>query len=267
VVDCKTNTPNIPYADSFYTQTRYCITWAGPEQTRVSVCLGIVWIKSPFVKSIIKSATYKTFDETCFDYLACLRQEIAIKIGPSSGTGEMLIQNALEDDKEKDKSLEKDERGITGIGQESNLLTRLFEIVNQYKIHIFLFLFAYFIGRFGSFRSGPPEHIMSSYDLELEILREFNASRMSLNGNNRVWMDQKLQRSHFQLNGLHEEFALVRKSIWYTLQRINDLERRIYRAQMAALLGDRVLACYDGESPACSALREQWKNLIKEKDQ
>ena len=57
------------------------------------------------------------------------------------------------------------------------------------------------------------------------------------------------------------EFATVRKSIWYTLQRVNELERRVYKAEVAALLGDRLLACYDqSDSPACLQLQKQWKS-------
>lgn len=99
VVDCQTSTPNIPYADSFYTKTRYCITRAGSDQTRISISLGIVWLKSPFVKSIIKSTTLKTFADFCVDYMTCLRAEIAKKITPGGDASkkiEEITEEALD---------------------------------------------------------------------------------------------------------------------------------------------------------------------------
>jgi hypothetical protein len=216
------------------------------------------------VKSIIKSATYKTFDETCADYLSCLRQEISAKMGPSVITSESSLRHAGDDQASTELKL-KDEDLNRPTGEDEGFVEKLFSFVLRYRVHILLCVVAFFLGRFGPLRAGRSEQVMSSYDLEMEILREFNVSQMPSSVRNRVWIDSKFQRSHFQLDRLHDEFALVRKSIWYTLQRVNDLERRIYRAQVAALLGDRLLACYDGENPACLALREQWKNLIKDK--
>ena len=105
---------------------------------------------------------------------------------------------------------------------------------------------------------------ISSYDLELEIMREMNVSNVPTTSISRNWVSPKFKRTHSQLNTLHNDFAAVRKSIWYTLQRVNELERRVYKAEVAALLGDRLLACYDQrDSPACLHLQNQWKNLLK----
>lgn len=272
VIDCRTNTPNIPYADSFYTQTRYCITYAGPEQTRISICLGITWLKSPFVKSIIKSATYKTFEETCLDYMVCLRQEIAAKIGPVAVIGEATIQQQPSP-KEFEIHQEKSFKGSTdqmineNYKKQENLLNLMLNKILDFKVSITLFILAFFLGIFFS-RSQSNRNlkfIMSSYDLELEALKELNVSKAPINPS-RTWTSAKFKRTHYQLNQLHEDFASVRKSIWFTLKKFNELERRIYKAEIAAVLGDRLLACYDQkESPACAMIQEHWKALLKEK--
>lgn len=271
MIDCRTNTPNIPYADSFYTQTRYCITYAGPEQTRISICLGITWLKSPFVKSIIKSATYKTFEETCLDYMTCLRQEIALKIGPSALNKEMAINqqsSPKESESEQQKSFKGSIDQITGENDQKreNWLELFLSKIFEFKIYISLFIFALILGRLLGYKSsGKLNLVMSSYDLELEALKELNVSRAPINPS-RTWSSPKFQKTHSQLNQLHEDFASVRKSIWLTLQRVNELERRVYKAEIAAILGDRLLACYDQkESPACVILQEHWKSLLQEK--
>lgn len=270
MVDCRTNTPNIPYADSFYTQTRYCITYAGPEQTRISICLGITWLKSPFVKSIIKSAAYKAFQETCSDYMTCLRQEIAAKIGPSAVSGESaLIQQSTTKlaEIEQEKIFNRSNEQITSENdQKKENWTNLFvKNIVEHKIPLSLFILAFFLGKFFGNRSISKSNlVMSSYDLELEALRELNVSRFPVNPS-RTWSSPKFQRTHSQLSQLHQDFASVRKSIWHTLQRVNELERRVYKAEVAALLGDRLLACYDQkESQACTILQEQWKSLLKD---
>lgn len=272
MIDCRTNTPNIPYADSFFTQTRYCITYAGPEQTRISICLGITWLKSPFVKSIIKSATYKAFEETCIDYMACLRQEIAAKIGPTAVIGESSInQQSSPKGTETDQQLSlkgsTDQVPSENDKKQDNLLNQIFSRILDFKVYISLFILAFFLGRFfsGNQTNGKSKFVMSSYDLELEALKELNVSRAPINPS-RTWSSPKFKRTHSQLNQLHEDFTTVRKSIWFTLQRINELERRVYKAEIAAVLGDRLLACYDQrDNPACLILQEHWKSLLKEK--
>ena len=278
MIDCKASTPNIPYADSFYTQTRYCITWAGPEQTRISICLGITWLKSPFVKSIIKSAAHKAFEETCMDYMACLRQEIAAKIGTTAASGELVTTQISTDSgiKELTHSDHQNDPDALSDGKESNqdifkkMLnpSKLIELVSEHKIQISIFIFAFLVGRyFGFGRTSPAtDPFISSYDLELDVMREMNVSKIPTSSISRSWINQKFQRTHSQLNNLHGDFATIRKSIWLTIKRVNELERRVYKAELAALLGDRLLACYDQkESPACLHLQEQWKSLLKEK--
>lgn len=271
VIDCKTNTPNIPYADSFYTQTRYCITWAGPEQARISKCLGITWLKNPFVKSIIKSATYRAFDDTCSDYMICLRQEIAAKIGASAASGESAssprIEKELVQDNESTKYSDSDLKDQNKSRGE-NWVAWIFDNISENKMSLLALIFAFLLGAFiGRIQFGRKiGRVLSSYDLELEVLRDLNVSKVPLSPSQTTWSSPKFQQTHSQLTRLHEDFSTVRKSIWYTLQRVNELERRVYKAEMAALLGDRLLSCYDQkDSPSCTILQEQWKSLLKDK--
>lgn len=272
VIDCKTNTPNIPYADSFYTQTRYCITWAGPEQTRISICLGITWLKSPFVKSIIKSAAYKAFDDTCADYMACLRQEIAARIGATAIVGESSANQPDEKDLITAENDSGEEKSFDSQGKENSprnsWIAWAIGTISENKISILVLLFTFILGALlGKYRSvSRSGHLSSNYDLELEVLRELNMSKIPLSSSRTSWESKKFQRSYSQLAQLHEDFATVRKMIWLTLQKVNDLERRVYKAEMAALLGDRLLACYkQNDSPDCSVLQEQWKSLLQDK--
>lgn len=206
--------------------------------------------------------------------MACLRHEIASKIGPKAIAGELATTPQLPDSKELSSQGDQNDSDALGDKNSSdqNLLKRLLnpfellEIISKHKIQILIILFAFAIGRFFTVGRKSVNHIIGSYDLELEVLREMNVSKIPSSPASRIWASQKFQRTHSQLNNLHEDFTSVRRSIWNTLQRVNELERRVYKAEMAALLGDRLLTCYDQmNSPACLHLQEQWKTLLKGK--
>ena len=205
--------------------------------------------------------------------MACLRQEIASKIGPVAISGETLTIPPIDERSNRDTVIDgsKDFDFITKEKekiQENDWITLISGNVSEYKIFILIFFFAFLLGGFiGNYRFGTKfEQVLSSYDLELEVLREFNVSKTTLNPSRKSWSSKKFKRTHSQLSKLHEDFATVRKSIWYTLQRVDDLERRVYKAEIAALLGDRLLACYDQKnSTGCLILQEQWKALLKDK--
>lgn len=205
--------------------------------------------------------------------MACLRQEIATKIGPSAVNGESSLtrQSAIKevekDDLKKSSLSGSVDQGIgENVQKQESWSTLFLGKILELKLYIALFIFAFFLGRFiGNGKIGKSNYVMSSYDLELEALREMNVSGIPINPS-KTWISHKFHRTHSQLNQLHEDFASVRKSIWYTLQRINDLERRVYKAEVAALMGDRLLSCHDQEdSSACVILQKQWKLLLQEK--
>lgn len=300
VVDCEAHTPNIMYADAFYTKTRYCITRAGPDQTRISICLGIVWLKSPFVKSIIKSATLKTFTEFCFDYMKCLRQEIAVRIGSGPvapggrelSTADMLLDEgdarlrrstSLESSASKTTSRATSKRrasenGFMRMGHHAlDALTFLMRQGTR-TLHDFP-LFVLLAGAILSFALGYAVRprtvvsVVSSYDLESEVVRSMNlpsALRAPRPADRRVWMSRKFEQSFLRLNRLHDEFVDIRQAIWTTLQRLADLERRIYQAETVASLGDRLLVCLESEharptgkgAANCNALQSEWRQAL-----
>ena len=207
--------------------------------------------------------------------MACLRHEIAAKIGPTAIAGELATsqQSNISGSKEASQSDQNDSETANNehptdqdkFNQLFNL-SALIKLVSMHKINILAFFMAFLIGRYFSTgrKASLTNQVISSYDLELEVMREMNISRIPSHSNSRSWASPKFKRTHSQLHNLHSDFATVRKSIWYTLQRVNELERRVYKAEMAALLGDRLLACYDqSDSPACLQLQKQWKSLLK----
>ncbi|KAG0743102.1 hypothetical protein G6F62_005737 [Rhizopus arrhizus] len=74
VVLVTTKTPNLPYADTFLPSIKYCITYISPSKSKIQCSMGIKWLRSVLVKSMIKSAAMKGMAETINSLLPILQQ-------------------------------------------------------------------------------------------------------------------------------------------------------------------------------------------------
>jgi hypothetical protein len=269
------------YADAFYTRTRYCITRAGPDQTRISICLGIVWLKSPFVKSIIKSAALKTFTEFCADYMGCLRREIAARVGGGAlAANESDTNTAASPEHDSialanardlrtvptDLSTNKDSlvAGVLAswLGPLLSLLGPANHTQRLLVLLMPLLVVAFATGwAAGSGRSARRAPSFTAHDLEAEVLQSLNIGRWRASS---AWLSPRLRHSHARLQALHDDFAELRRGLWRSAQRLNRLERLVYRAEVAAALGDRLLKCQQQGSHSldCQQLLSQWKRAL-----
>ncbi|ORE19893.1 hypothetical protein BCV71DRAFT_93991 [Rhizopus microsporus] len=75
IVLVSTKTPNLPYADTFLPSIKYCITYVAPNRSKITCSLGIKWLKSVLVKSMIKSAAMKGMAETVNTLIPILQQQ------------------------------------------------------------------------------------------------------------------------------------------------------------------------------------------------
>ncbi|KAI8890658.1 hypothetical protein K501DRAFT_236218 [Backusella circina FSU 941] len=58
-VQISTKTAALPYADAFIPSVRYCITWVSASECQLTCYLGVRWVKSVFVKTIVTRAALK----------------------------------------------------------------------------------------------------------------------------------------------------------------------------------------------------------------
>ncbi|KAJ3176505.1 SNF1-interacting protein [Geranomyces variabilis] len=93
-VETKSETPALPYADAFNPQTRYCITWVSKTSCRLIMTCGILWHKSPMVKSMIRKAAMSGMAEGSVDTVNLLTKELAETSGGGSGGGGTLPTTA-----------------------------------------------------------------------------------------------------------------------------------------------------------------------------
>ncbi|ORY94894.1 hypothetical protein BCR43DRAFT_526032 [Syncephalastrum racemosum] len=64
VVICRTKTPDLAYADAFIPLVKYCITALSAEKCLVTCSIGIKWLRSIMVKSMVRSAAFKGMNDT-----------------------------------------------------------------------------------------------------------------------------------------------------------------------------------------------------------
>lgn len=76
VVDSAGKTPGVPYGDTFLTLTRYCITRAENNSTKLFVTSGIKWYKAPLLKSVIKTAAMKGVNEHVCNLVDLINEDL-----------------------------------------------------------------------------------------------------------------------------------------------------------------------------------------------
>ncbi|KAI8060354.1 hypothetical protein BC940DRAFT_337637 [Gongronella butleri] len=68
-VQISTKSAQLPYADAFIPSIRYCISWVGPTQCHLSVCLGVKFVKNILVKSMVMKAAMKGMSESITQFM------------------------------------------------------------------------------------------------------------------------------------------------------------------------------------------------------
>ncbi|KAG0238160.1 SNF1-interacting protein [Actinomortierella wolfii] len=87
----RSSVPAMPYSDSFTPVARYCITYIGPSQSKLTCSSGIEWHKNPLVKAMIKGAIIKGTAETARDLNEILDAQISTGSGaPAQGDGHSI---------------------------------------------------------------------------------------------------------------------------------------------------------------------------------
>ncbi|KAI9265211.1 hypothetical protein BDA99DRAFT_604465 [Phascolomyces articulosus] len=64
VIESSTKTPSLPYADAFVPCIRYCITYVSQNCCQLTCSLGVKWLKSIMVKTMVSRAATKGMTDT-----------------------------------------------------------------------------------------------------------------------------------------------------------------------------------------------------------
>ncbi|KAK3837284.1 MAG: hypothetical protein JOS17DRAFT_733731 [Linnemannia elongata] len=84
----------MPYSDAFTPVLRYCITYAGKNECKLTCSSGIEWHKNPLVKAMIKGAIIKGTAETVRDITEIIQLHLEQRNGSGSGAAPGSIENS-----------------------------------------------------------------------------------------------------------------------------------------------------------------------------
>ncbi|ORX45898.1 hypothetical protein DM01DRAFT_1311533, partial [Hesseltinella vesiculosa] len=89
VVQISTKSAQLPYADAFIPSIRYCISWAGPNQCHISVCLGVKFVKNILVKGMVMKAAMKGMGESITQFMPIVMDSVQSINGTSGKTNRL----------------------------------------------------------------------------------------------------------------------------------------------------------------------------------
>lgn len=92
VVEKKTITPEIPFGDSFAGLVRFCFTRASNDTCRLDISIGVTFLKSTMMRSIIKSNALKGLSESIYPIMARVADEFLSKSAMGNRRGVSAVQ-------------------------------------------------------------------------------------------------------------------------------------------------------------------------------
>ncbi|KAI8800352.1 hypothetical protein BJ742DRAFT_860139 [Cladochytrium replicatum] len=83
-IELKSQTPSLPYGDTFSPISQYCITWVSSSSSRLVIHVGCKFMKNTMVKNMIKSAAMKGQADAMLLLADVLKAEISTILSESS---------------------------------------------------------------------------------------------------------------------------------------------------------------------------------------
>ncbi|KAI9301593.1 hypothetical protein BJ944DRAFT_252193 [Cunninghamella echinulata] len=76
VVQISTKSAQLPYADAFIPSIRYCISWVSKSQCRLSICMGVKFVKNILVKGMVMKAALKGMGESIAQFAPMIIEQV-----------------------------------------------------------------------------------------------------------------------------------------------------------------------------------------------
>lgn len=276
VVKQTASTPGVPYGETFTMISKYCMTLHSPGHSRLRTFVGLNWIKSPLVKSMIRSSTLKGLSEYMGMYRKILRAEIR-RQHPEA-------PEEVEDAAETKAALEAKE--ILERSWWSDYTELIRELLNDIKdrwrhnleearisVPSFLLflanllLFALSSWLYLSSRKGRSSHVAHGggeweYQPPADIFSPTLLKQTSIR-----WTSEAHGKLYGELSSAHSDFIILRKDLRAILGTINGAECRIFHAQYMTWLADQLTECHSDltkDPVGCADLDDAWNNALRQ---
>ncbi|PJF19825.1 hypothetical protein PSACC_00439 [Paramicrosporidium saccamoebae] len=269
VVKQTATTPGVPYGDSFVMVSRYCMTHHSDGHARLRTFVGLNWVKSPLVKSMIRSSTLKGLAEYMTVYRKALWAEIRKANPEAPEEVEDVALNRTEEKKPEPTWWREHLELLCEFQRDVRERWRY----NLDKAHISVPAFLLFIATMFFFLISVWLQFRSWRGIATQVpvtsLWEYEPPQKSLLVN--LKESDWTSRAHFQLfqelSTSHTNFRILRQDLQAVLDNINNAECRIFLAQSITWLADRLTTCYadlSKNSKDCSDYELAWNEALKQ---
>jgi hypothetical protein len=253
IVDTEARTPQVPYGDTFVTVSRCCLTAVGPERARLRMCVGMQWIRSPLVKSIIKDATMKGFSRYCKALLAAIKDQIQ-QLKPES---EVILEETIttkagsDDDKERSNMV----RALFGeICQVTLRLAKRYPIFSLVLVMYWLLHLSWTMThRFYTVMTTSQQY----------VLIEMNNAGPKMPLDTTKWHSLSYEQSFIQLTEQDGQLDTLGSDLVSLARSLVQLRRHLGHARYATWLADQLSACM-ATNRECGKLEELWRSCIEQ---
>lgn len=263
VVIEEARTPNVPYGDTFVTESQFCMTRVGLDgkNTRLRTHSGIRWLKSTLVKPIIKSTIAKSKAEYMRMYAKSVREHIS-RTGRISKDEFPPLRDKLASLKIESPNEDTTPCAVT-VEKKRDEKDFSFEIKHSIAVVTFLILMI-FLG----YRSLLiPNHLSKPSELEkLNFLPEYIESMKKsspftfnriLQGTDKLLLNR--------LENTQATYKLMRVQLDTLIAFLIKAECRLQVAQYACWLADQLAACYANltlSRDVCAKYETEWRRAL-----
>lgn len=285
VIETEAKTPQAPYGDTFIAKSRVCITRAGPSRCRLVMSIGMIWLKSPLVKSIIKDATFKGFARYTVVFLSELK-EILKSMQKAKREKESVIIASEHDlelfvdviKNEKDKhdqsrGILDSLKGTIEIGLEffSDIMHGF--LIGPIRTFIFRYPFAFFIPLllFSLYISAWTTNFVwqrlvlgPQYNANCSLNFQIRRPHSQLNEAMLEWTSPSYRHVFQDLKESERDIGLLHCEMMELFRHISELDRHVAAAKYITWIADRLADCYQkNHNNNCFELEQSWsENLL-----
>ncbi|KAJ2964425.1 hypothetical protein NQZ79_g644 [Umbelopsis isabellina] len=284
VVTASTKTAQLPYADAFLPCLRFCITWVGKNRCKLQCHIGVKWLKSIMVKSMVNKAAIKGMSDTIAALLPLIKVDVSNMGYPAGKAPEAegaADKAAAAADAEKGEVANANDIGVKAKAPERGVFSWMSNLYNLTTLQILLvaigltlLLWRVQVSR-SSDKNTPSEQVIHSRavylkDIEKDLIdsktsltasesvQKFMESRPSfataLDMNSTVakkpsgWFASYHRHFAYELLFTRERIGLLRYDVMVMFQSLNNIEKRILETEYVNWLLDGKLRCAAGET-------------------
>ncbi|SAL98337.1 hypothetical protein [Absidia glauca] len=254
VIQISTKTAQLPYADAFVPSIRYCISWGSPTHARLSICMGVKFVKNILVKGMVTKAALKGMGESITQFTPMImdacnkdnggsRKTVGVLLTDNDTPANIVVATPLNNSKQLGK-------------QDDGWVSQAMDIWEMVQDLVPVSL----VG--GMLLGVLALWFLSSYQLYLQSKADGIHSNSS-----HLWSNPKHYAYAVDLLFSRERLAILRHDTLVIFQLLNQVDAQLSENEYVNWLLDGRLDCHAGvtmdNAAKCEAIHHQLQSLIQ----